>query len=118
LLVDATTPRLLSKTFIPQRVQIRLYVNSTSSCKYRTVLGSPSRPRRTYCSPSTYNLSHAVDLTDPDVLTQLKIEPADLLSHWKLDVIGGRVPPADSNPADDTNDRLPWTVHDFMLTAT
>jgi len=26
------------------------------------------------------------------VLTQLKIEAADLLSNWKLDVLGGRVP--------------------------
>jgi len=39
-----------------------------------------------------YDLSHVVDLTDPDVLTQLKIEPADLLSNWKLDVLGGRLP--------------------------
>jgi len=39
-----------------------------------------------------YDLSHVVDLTDRDVLTQLKIEPADLLSNWKLDVLGGRVP--------------------------
>jgi len=39
-----------------------------------------------------YDLSNVVDLTEPDVLTQLKIEPADLLSNWKLDVLSGRVP--------------------------
>ncbi len=39
-----------------------------------------------------YDLSYVVDLTDPDVRTQLKIKPEDLLSNWKLDVLGGRVP--------------------------
>jgi len=39
-----------------------------------------------------YDLSHLVDLTDRDVLAHLKIEAADLLSNWKLDVLDGRVP--------------------------